>query len=143
MKLRNQFLTALLTVFTASIFTASAQQVNEAKLKRNTTPISNSLNYITQLQPVSYEYNSADFKQLNLAAGTHFGFIVSDVKEVAPWAITTRNNWYNAGKNNTVALTTAEVDLQKLVPLLVGAIKEQQAQIEQLKQDLQVLKQGK
>ena len=127
----------------ASILSASAQQISEEKLKKNTAPISNSLNYIARLQPVTYEYNNGDYKQLNLPGGTQFGFIASDAKSVAPWAITTSNKWYNAGKNNTRALAVSEVDLQKLVPLLVGAIKEQQAQIEQLKQDVQLLKQAR
>jgi hypothetical protein len=143
MKFNVQFLASIIAVFSASVLTAAAQQISEAQLKKNTAPVSNSLNYITRLQPVTYEYNNGDYKQLNLPAGTQFGFIASEAKEVAPWAITTRNSWYNAGKNNTRALTTTEVDLQKLVPLLVGAIKEQQAEIQKLKQDVQLLKQGR
>jgi hypothetical protein len=143
MKFSAQFIITVIAVFSASVLTASAQQISEEKLKKNTTPVSNSLNYINRLQPVSYEYNNGEYKQLNLPAGTQFGFIASDAKEVAPWAITTRNSWYNAGKNNTRAVTTTEVDLQKLVPLLVGAIKEQQAEIKKLKQDVELLKQVK
>ncbi|MFD2145770.1 tail fiber domain-containing protein [Mucilaginibacter antarcticus] len=143
MKSNIQFIAALAAVFSISVFTASAQLVTDAQLKKNTTPVSNSLSTISRLHPVTYEYNKSDFKQLNLPAGKQVGFIADDVKEVMPWAITTRNNWYNAGKNNPRAVATAEVDLQKLVPLLVGAIQEQQTEIEQLKQEVQLLKKGK
>ncbi len=143
MKRSIQFLAALVAVFTISVFNASAQQITEAQLKKNTTPVSNSLGTIAKLQPVTYEYNTNDVKQLNLPAGKQVGFIADDVKDVTPWAITTRNNWYNAGKNNPRAVSTAEVDLQKLVPLLVGAIQEQQTEIEKLKQEVQSLKKGK
>ncbi|MES2807290.1 MAG: tail fiber domain-containing protein [Bacteroidota bacterium] len=143
MKRSIQFLAAVVAVFTISVFNASAQQVTEAQLKKNTTPVSNSLGTVAKLQPVTYEYNTNDVKQLNLPAGKQVGFIADDVKDVTPWAITTRNNWYNAGKNNPKAVSTAEVDLQKLVPLLVGAIQEQQTEIEKLKQEVQVLKKGK
>lgn len=140
MKRNIQYLAAFVAVFAISVFTASAQTVTDAQIKKNTTPVSNSLGTISKLQPVTYEYNKSDVKQLNLPAGKQVGFIADDVKEVMPWAITTRNTWYNAGKNNPRAVTTAEVDLQKLVPLLVGAIQEQQTEIEKLKQEVQALK---
>ncbi|MES2062864.1 MAG: tail fiber domain-containing protein [Bacteroidota bacterium] len=143
MKIRVQYLLSLSIFLSAFSFTAKAQQVSDAQIKTNTTPITNSLSYITRLQPVSYEYNRSDYKQLNLPAGMQFGFIAGDAKQVVPTVITTHNNWYNAGKNTPRAITTAEVDMQKLVPLLVGAIKEQQAEIEALKQEVQKLKQAR
>jgi hypothetical protein len=143
MKTRVPYLLSFSVVLFVFTFSARAQQVSDAQIKTNTTPITNSLSYITRLQPVSYEYNRGNYKQLNLPAGMQFGFITGDAKQVVPSVITTHNNWYNAGKNNPRAISTSEVDLQKLVPLLVGAIKEQQAQIEQLKQEVQKLKQSR
>lgn len=143
MKISVQFILSFIAVLSASIFSASAQQMSDAKLKTNTAPLTNSLSYVNRLQPVTYQFNRTQYQQLNLPAGTQYGFIATDAQQVTPWAVTTRNNWYNAGKSNTRALTTPEVDLQKLVPLLVGAIQEQQAQIEQLQQEVQKLKQGR
>lgn len=143
MKRNIQYLAALAAVLSISVLTASAQTVTGAQLKKNTAPVSNALGILSKLHPVTYEYNKSDFKQLNLPAGKQVGFIADDVKDVTPWAITTRNNWYNAGKNNPRAVATTEVDLQKLVPLLVGAIQEQQTEIEKLKQEVQSLKKSK
>ena len=145
MKFRVQILSSLLTViaFLTINATATAQQINDSDLKKNTAPVSNSLSYITRLQPVTYEYNRQDFKQLNLPAGPQIGFTAENVMQVYPAALSSRNNWYTVGKNQQRAITTSQVDADKLVPLLVGAIKEQQEQIEQLKREVQQLKSGK
>lgn len=143
MKICVQYILSLSVFLSVFTLTVKAQQVSDAQIKTNATPISNSLSVINRLQPVSYEYNRSDYKQLNLPAGRQFGFIAADAKQVVPSVITTHNNWYNAGKNTPRAITTTEVDLQKLVPLLVGAIKEQQAEIEALKLEVQKLKQSR
>ena len=95
------------------------------------------------MKPISYSYDQQQFKQLHLPGGTQYGFIAADVKQFLPSVVGARNNWYPAGKGNQRAITTPEVDLQKLVPLLVSAIQEQQVQIEQLKLEVQNLKSSK
>lgn len=142
MKIGVQILSSLLII--VSILTlstsASAQQISDKDLKKNTVPVTNSLSYITQLQPVTYEYNQDAFKQLHLPGGKQFGFITDNVKQVYPAAISKQNNWFTVGKNNQRAVTTSQVDLEKLVPLLVGAVKEQQAELEALKLEVQQLR---
>jgi hypothetical protein len=142
MKIRFQPLSAILTIASAITIntSASAQQISDQVLKKNAAPLTNSLSYITRLQPVSYEYNQEAFKQLNLPGGKQLGFITDNVQHVYPAAISNQNNWFTAGKNNQRAVTTSQVDLEKLVPLLVGAVKEQQAEIEALKLEVQRLK---
>jgi hypothetical protein len=130
----------LFVTFSATTF---AQQVSDSSIKTNTAPVTNSLDYIIKLQPVSYEYNRGEYKQLSLPAGKQFGFIANDAKLIVPSAVSNRHNWYTAGKGSQRTITTSEVDLEKLVPLLVGAVKEQQAQIENLKQEVQQLKQSR
>jgi hypothetical protein len=142
MKIRFQIVSAFITI--ASVLTitasASAQQISDSDLKKNAAPVTNSISYITQLQPVTYEYNREAFKQLNLPGGKQFGFMSDNVQQVYPAAISMQNNWLTVGKNNQRAVTTLQVDLEKLVPLLVGAVKEQQAEIEALKQEVQKLR---
>ena len=142
MKISVQILSSVLTIGSLLTLTtlASAQQISDKDLKKNTAPVANSLGYVKQLQPVTYEYNQDAYKQLNLPGGKQFGFITDDVKQVFPAAISEQNNWVTAGKNNQRAVTTSQVDLEKLVPLLVGAVKEQQAEIEALKLEVQKLK---
>ena len=129
---------ALFLAFNTS--SAQAQQVSDKDIKKNATPVSNSLASLARLEPVTYEFNRDQFKQLNLPGGTQYGFIAEDVKQVLPSAVSTDAKWYTAGKNNQRAVTVNTVDLEKIVPLLVGAVKEQQAEIEKLRAELQSLK---
>lgn len=123
-----------------NISSAQAQQVSDKEIKKNATPVSNSLAALSRLQPVTYEFNREAFKQLNLPGGTQYGFIAEDVKQVLPSAVSTDAKWYTAGKNSQRAVTVSTVDLEKIVPLLVGAVKEQQAEIEKLRAEIQALK---
>lgn len=143
MKIRVSSILSFVFVVAAVSFKASAQTISDKEIKTGTAPITNSLNYISQLKPVSYSYDQAGYKQLNLPGGTQYGFIAADVKQVLPTVVGNRNSWYQAGKGSQRTVTTPEVDLQKLVPLLVSAIQEQQAQIEQLKREVQQLKSAK
>ena len=142
MKFSVQFILSFILFITFSAITF-AQQVSDSSIKINTAPVANSLDYITKLQPISYEYNRGEYKQLNLPVGKHFGFIAHDAKLIVPSAVSNRHNWYTAGKGSQRTITTSEVDLDKLVPLLVGAIKEQQAQIEELKIEVEQFKRSK
>jgi hypothetical protein len=142
MKFSVQFILSFILFITFSAITF-AQQVSDSSIKINTAPVANSLDYIIKLQPISYEYNRGQYKQLNLPAGKHFGFIAHDAKLIVPSAVSNRHNWYTAGKGSQRTITTSEVDLDKLVPLLVGAIKEQQAQIEELKIEVEQFKRSK
>lgn len=120
--------------------TASAQTVSDKQLKKNAEPVKNSLNYINQLEPLKFEFDNQKYKQLNLPAGTQYGFAADDVKLVLPELVTKDYKWYTAGKNNQRTVTTGAVDYEKLIPLLVGAIKEQQAEINELRAHIQQLK---
>jgi hypothetical protein len=142
MKFSVQFILSFILFITFSA-TTFAQQVSDRSIKINTAPVANSLDYITKLQPISYEYNRNEYKQLNLPAGKRFGFIANEAKLIVPSAVSNRHNWYTAGKGSQRTITTSEVDLDKLVPLLVGAIKEQQAQIEELKSEVEQFKRSK
>ena len=142
MKLSIQFIPSFVLFITFSA-AALSQELPSNSIKTKAAPVTNSLDYIIKLQPVSYEYNLDTYKQLNLPAGRHFGFIANDARLIVPSAISNRHYWYTAGKGNQRAVTKPEVDLEKLVPLLVGAIQEQQAQIEELKSEVEQFKKSK
>ncbi|MBE9585560.1 tail fiber domain-containing protein [Mucilaginibacter sp. JRF] len=137
----NKIGVALATIAGVITFnTASAQTVSDKQLQKNAEPIKNSLTYINQLEPLKFEFNLDKYKQLNLPAGTQYGFSADDVKLVLPELVKQDNKWYTAGKSNQRALTTGAVDYEKLIPILVGAIKEQQAEINELRAHIQQLK---
>jgi len=98
-------------------------QPSDSRLKDNITPISTPVDKIKSLRGVEFDWNSGE------QVGTHdVGLIAQDVEAVLPEAVTTQEDGY---KN--LAYT-------KVIPLLVEAMKEQQAMIDALKAEIELLK---
>jgi len=104
-------------------------QPSDARLKKNILPAPNSLDKILKLNPRTYEYRSREFSDLGLPSGVQTGFIAQEVKEVFPEMVSSKE-----GESNFLTLS-----YDKLIPHLVGAIKEQQAEIQDLKKVLKAL----
>ncbi|MGV3509717.1 MAG: hypothetical protein ACO1N7_10545, partial [Sphingobacteriaceae bacterium] len=49
--------------------TEVSAQNTTSNLINYSNPLSNSLSYVTRLQPISFEYNKAEAKKLNLPSG--------------------------------------------------------------------------
>jgi hypothetical protein len=130
-----------LSSFTTMAF-AQSKTVTDSELKKNTTPITGALGYINQMQPVTYQYNTQQFKNLKLPAGTQYGFNANDVQRVLPGIVKTESVLYPVGKNQYRSADITKVDVQSLVPVLLGAIKEQQQQIDDLKAEVKALRQN-
>lgn len=98
-------------------------QPSDSRLKDNITPISTPVDKIKSLRGVEFDWNSGE------QVGTHdVGLIAQDVEAVLPEAVTTQEDGY---KNLAYA---------KVIPLLVEAMKEQQAMIEAFKAEIELLK---
>lgn len=128
---------AVLVLCTRSV---SAQSSAGTQLKKNFSPLTNSLNYINQLEPKSFEYDTGKFNRFKLPQGTQFGFNADEVEKVLPGAVSRDYKWYTQGKNQQKTIAVKDVDTESLIPILVGAIKEQQSQIDQLQQEIERLK---
>jgi hypothetical protein len=88
---------------------------SDYRLKENVIPIENALSRVSKLNPVSYDWKIDGSKDE--------GFIAHELQEVIPYAV-------NGEKDGE---QMQGVDYSKIVPILVKAIQEQQAQIEELK----------
>jgi hypothetical protein len=93
---------------------------SDRRLKDNIVPIDNSLSKILSISGNTYDWNEKSNK-----SGNDVGVIAQEILEVLPEAVITRDNGYLA------------VDYQKLVPLLIEAIKELSNKVENLEQKLQ------
>lgn len=97
-----------------------AFSASDRRLKDNIKPIENALEKVNKISGVEFDWNS---NQDTYAEGMHdIGVIAQEIEEVIPEVVKTRDNGYKA------------VKYEKIVPLLIEAIKEQQAQIDELKQ---------
>jgi len=133
----------MMVLFALSSFTTvafSQTKVTDTQLKKNTTPITGALSAVNQIEPVTYQYDTRQFNNLKLPAGTQYGFNTTNLQQVLPGVVKTESILYPAGKNQQRSVDVAKVDMQSLVPVLLGAIKEQQQQIDALRAELQTLK---
>lgn len=97
---------------------------SDGRLKDDQTPISGSLQKISTLDPI--EFNWSD-KQ-NTYVGHDIGLIAQQVQAIAPEIVTERPDGYLAMKYD------------KMVPLLVGAIQDQQKIINEMRAEIDDLK---
>jgi len=88
---------------------------SDSRLKDNITPIDDPLAKVLSISGNTYDWNEKSNKE-----GHDVGVIAQEVLAVLPEAVTERDNGYLA------------VDYQKIVPLLVEAIKELSAKVEKL-----------
>ena len=96
-----------------------AFSASDERLKDNIKPIENALDKVNKISGVEFDWNS---NQDTYADGMHdIGVIAQEIEEVIPEVVKTRDNGYKA------------VKYEKIVPLLIEAIKEQQTQIDELK----------
>ena len=106
---------------------------SDARLKTKIEPIPSALTKVLQLNPVYYEWRKdllpSSFLK-NHRPGRQIGLIAQEVEEVVPELVKGEKIYDKDWKG---------VDYKKLTPLLIGAIKEQQTQIEELKERISVL----
>ena len=89
---------------------------SDRRFKDNITPIPDALNKVISISGNTFDWNEASEKD-----GHDVGVIAQEIKEVLPEAVTERENGYLA------------VRYEKLVPLLIEAIKELKTEIDYLK----------
>ncbi len=117
-----------------------AQVVPDTVLKTQVKPLQQPLRHLLQLHPVSYEYNTQQFRQMSLPQGLQFGFMASDMERVYPHLVKTRNGQWMYGKNVYRNVSGQAVETSSLIPVLVGAVQELHAELEKLKDELRELK---
>lgn len=91
---------------------------SDSRIKRDITPINNSLSIIKQLQPKKYKY----IDSIIPGGKYHYGFIAQEVREKIPEIVE------ESGKFGFLTLNYEEI-----IPFLTGAIKEQSQTIDSLR----------
>ena len=96
---------------------------SDARLKDAVAPLSGSLTKLMRLNPVSYIWRAGSKK-----GESDIGFLAQDVERIIPEVVNTDEGGMKA------------IDYPRLVPILVNAIQEQQAEIDALRADVEALK---
>jgi len=92
---------------------------SDKRLKDNITPIEDALTKVSQVQGIEFDWIPKEGVHGN--EGRDVGVIAQEIEKVLPEVVTTRDNGYKA------------VKYEKIIPLLVEAIKELQAEVQELK----------
>jgi methionine aminopeptidase len=95
---------------------------SDERLKENKTILSEALNKVNQLN--GYEFDWIPMFVINENEGHDIGVIAQEVEKIIPEIVTTRDNGYMA------------VKYEKMVPLLIEAIKELSNKVTELENQL-------
>jgi len=106
-----------------------AYSTSDIHFKTNITPISGALDKITQIG--GYEFDWIPDVDFHGFEGHDVGVIAQEIEKVLPEVVKKRDSGYKA------------VKYEKIVPLLIEAIKEQQKQIEDLQKQVNYLVENK
>jgi len=93
---------------------------SDERLKENINPIPNALQKLSQISGNTFDWKSG-FGEIHSHSGTDVGVIAQEVEKVLPQVVTTRENGYKA------------VQYEKIIALLIEAVKELQEEVNQLK----------
>jgi hypothetical protein len=121
---------------------------SDVRLKKNIEPFENGLEIILQLNPVRFDWREDlcpdsflnEFREPEDEYGypgeikRQYGLIAQEVEPIAPDLI---------GERKMYDETYKLIRYEKIVPILISAVKDQQQQIEELKKEVQSLKENK
>jgi len=98
---------------------------SDNRFKNNIKTIENSLDKVLKLNGREYYFNKEEIKKYSFNEGKNIGFIAQEIKEILPELVSQDKDGFYC------------VNYTAVIPVLVEAIKEQQSQIEELKEKLQ------
>jgi hypothetical protein len=103
----------------------TAFATSDIRLKENIKPIANAIDKINQIGGYTFTWNDdKDLVSIHNHTGIDVGVIAQEIELVLPEVVKTRDNGYKA------------VKYEKIVPLLIQAIKEQQKEINELRETI-------
>ena len=105
----------------------TAFKSSDKRLKNNIVKIENPIEKIKKIGGYNFEWNKLG-EEHTINKGNDVGVIAQEIEDILPEATTTRDNGYKA------------VQYEKIVPLLIECIKEQQSMIENLQGQIDEIK---
>ncbi len=96
---------------------------SDERLKEDVSEMTNCLDKVLSLDAINFKWND---KQ-STYEGRDIGLIAQQVEKIAPEIVETRKSGYKA------------IKYEKIIPLLVGAVQEQQLEIDDINKELDLL----
>ncbi len=101
---------------------------SDNRLKKDVTALTNSMDIINKLKPVTYNYKSDEFPLLGLEKSFQYGFLAQDVEKILPSHVKEGGSGYKG------------VNYIMLIPILTKALQETNTQMTALTSELTNLK---
>jgi hypothetical protein len=99
--------------------------VSDARFKDNIETISNASDKLSQLRGVTYNFKQEEIAGRTFDGSDQIGFIAQEVEQVFPELVVTHENGYKG------------VNYQGLIPVIVEALKDNQAAVEEIETKLE------
>lgn len=109
-------------------YTGTIGACSDIRYKENFSSLENSLQKVRSLNAMYYYWKQHDFPEMQFSNERQLGFAAQEVEKLFPELVITDRNGYKS------------VDYGRLTPVLVEAIKEQQAMIDSLIKEVRALK---
>ncbi|MBX2980513.1 MAG: tail fiber domain-containing protein [Flavobacteriales bacterium] len=125
---------------TGDLWNNTTMIFSDGTLKTNVEDLTGALDRVLQLAPKTYWFDQSLQPQMNLPTAPQIGFIAQEVEAVVPEVVGSKV--YPAQYDSTGAMISPAyplrgIDYAKLVPVLVGAVQEQQQMIHAMQTQLQ------
>ena len=103
----------------ATTLNGTLSESSDIRLKTNIKPLEKALDKVLTLNGITYEWRTSEFPERHFDSKAHIGVVAQEVEKVLPELVNTDENGYKS------------VEYANLTPVLIEAIKEQQAIIDQ------------
>jgi len=118
-----------------NVYHKGLHTISDISLKENIKDITSSLEIISQLRPVSYNFIEGAFGEKVESSTANddkieYGLIAQEVEQILPEIVTTRDD------------SLKSISYLELIPVLIGAIQTQQSQINYLTEQIKSLTEG-
>jgi len=111
-------------VVVGKVKSTGINETSDGRLKKNVAPISNGLEKILSMSGVTYDWRRDEFPDRNFLAGKQYGLIAQELEKVIPELVDTDEEGWKS------------IEYSHIVPVLIEAIKEQQAIIAGQQQEI-------
>ncbi len=103
------------------------------------------MDLVKQLRPTTYEFSPQDHPEFNFPSGQQIGFIAQEVEEVLPQLVETMHQgavFDSLGTQLAAGFDYKTLNYIGLIPVLLGAVQEQQDQMDELKNQLAAMQEA-
>ena len=124
-------------------YTGTLTDVSDIKFKKDIQDYKGALDQVTRLRPVTYNYKAEEYSFMGFDMGQQIGFVAQEVETVLPSLVIEAvhpGDSSEDGEGSNDPISYKSLSYIGLIPVLTKAIQEQQAQIELLKKELELLK---